>query len=155
MVSSVTVIHSNVAVRGVSESNTTKGQITMKKALLLIFAVPLFWAHLLHAVSYPPSEPSYLEDEDIMRVGAKLYMFHSGTDDVKRAIRINDVLTVVREYPPDISGVVKETGKVKVISALGDYYLEGQVIDGYAEPGSLAMKGTVGCLITTRLKKKP
>jgi len=126
----------------------------MKKTLILLFAVPLFWAAHLHAVSYPPSEPSYLKEEDVMRVGAKLHMFHSGTNDVKKAIKINDVLTVVREYPPDISGVTKETGKVKVIATLGDYYLEGEVVDGYAEPGSLAMKGTVGCLITTRFKKK-
>jgi len=61
--------------------------MTMKKTLFLILAVPLFWAAPIHAVSYPPSEPSYLKEEEVMRVGAKLYMFHSGTDDVRKGCR--------------------------------------------------------------------
>lgn len=128
----------------------------MKKILCLLFAVPFFLAAPLHAVSYPPSatEPSYLKDEEVMKVGAKVYMFHSGTEDVKAAIKIDDVLTVYREYPPDISGIAKEAGKVRVVATLGDYYFEGKVIEGYVEPGYLALKGTVACLITTRLKPR-
>jgi hypothetical protein len=126
----------------------------MKKLLFLFLAIPLFLAHPLHAVSYPPGEPTYLKDEDVMRVGAKVYLFHSGTDDVKHALKLNDVLTVYREYPPDISALSKESGKVRVIATLGDYYLVGEVIEGYAEPGYLAIKGTVACFITTRLKPR-
>jgi hypothetical protein len=128
--------------------------MTMKKLLFLFLAVPLFLAHPLHAVSYPPEEPTYLKDADVMRVGAKLYLFHSGTDDVKHAMKVNDLLTVYRQYPPDISGISQETGKVRIIATLGDYYFEGQVIEGYAEPGYLAIKGKVACFITTRLKPK-
>jgi len=128
----------------------------MKKALFLMLVVPLFLAPLLHALSYPPpdNEPAYLTDDEVMRVGAKLYLFHSGTEDVKNAIKIGDVLTVMREYPPDISGVTKETGKVKVIATLGNYYLEAEMIEGYAHPGFLAMKKAVASLITARVKPK-
>jgi hypothetical protein len=126
--------------------------MTVKKVLLLFLAVPLFLAAPLHAVSYPPSaeEPTYLKDEEVMKVGAKLHLFHSGSDDIK----INDVLTVYREYPPDISGINKESGKVRIIGALGDYYFEGEVIEGYVLPGYLAVKGKVACIITTRFKPK-
>ena len=128
----------------------------MKKTLFLFLAVPLFLATPLLAVSYPPSaeEPSYLKDQEVMKVGAKVYLFHSGTQDVKDTIKVNDILTVYREYPPDISGLTKESGKVKVIATLGDYYFEGVVTEGFVEPGYQAMKGTVSCLITTRLKPK-
>lgn len=126
----------------------------MKKALFLILAMPFFLAATVQATSYPLPEPGYLKEADVMRAGARVHLFHSGTDDVKNAIRINEVLTVLREYPPDISGAIRETGKVRVVARLGAYYLEGEVIDGYAEPGYLAVKGTVACLITTRLKKK-
>lgn len=128
----------------------------MKKILFLFLAVTLFLAAPLHAVSYPPSakEPTYLKDEDYLKVGSKVHMFHSGTEDVRNAIKINDMLTVYREYPPGISGISKESGRVRVVATLGDYYFEGEVIEGYAEPGYLAVKGTVACLITTRLKPK-
>ena len=126
----------------------------MKKILFLFLAVPFFLAPPLHAVSYPPSEPTYLKDEGFLKVGARVHMFHSGTEDVRSAIKINDVLTVYQQYPPDISGISKESGKVRVVATLGDYYFEGQVVEGYAEPGYLAVKGTVACLITTRLKPK-
>jgi len=128
----------------------------MKMILFLAIAIPLLLAPPLHAVSYPPSakEPTYLKDEDVMKVGAKVYLFHSGTEDVRNIIKVHDVLTVYREFPPDISGITRESGKVRVVSTLGDYYFAGEMIEGYAEPGYLAMKGTVACLITTRLRLK-
>jgi hypothetical protein len=128
----------------------------MKRLLLFMLAVPLFLATPLYAVSYPPSveEPTYLKDQELMKVGAKVHLFHSGTEDVRNAIKTGDVLTVYREFPPDISGLSKETGKVRIIGTLGDYYFEGEVIEGYVIPGYLAIKGTVACLITTRFKQK-
>jgi len=128
----------------------------MKSILFLVLAAALFFAAPLHAVSYPPSgeEPSYLKDQEIMRVGALVHLFHSGTEEVRGAIKVNDILTVYREYPPDISGISKAYGKVKVIGTLGDYYFEGEVVEGYVLPGYIALKGTVACLVTTRFKPR-
>jgi hypothetical protein len=128
----------------------------MRTFLILIMAMPLFLAAPLQAVSYPPSavEPSYLKDDDVMKVGAKLYLFHSGSEDVRKAISIGDVLTAFREYPPEISGITKESGKVQVTGTQGDYYFVGVVTEGFVEPGFIALKGAVGCLITTRVKQK-
>jgi hypothetical protein len=127
----------------------------MKKALILLI-ISFSLASPLHAVSYPPSvqEPSYLKEEDVMTTGAKVHMFHSGTPDVRNSIKIGDVLVVYHEYPPDLWTATKQTGKVKVITSIGDYYFEGYVIEGFVQPGSLAFKGTVACIITTRLQQK-
>jgi hypothetical protein len=126
----------------------------MKKALFVFIAVSLL-ASSLHAVSYPPSveEPTYLK-EDYMKVGAQVHLFHSGTQDVRATIKVGDVLPVFKEYPPDISGLSKASGKVRIIGTLGDYYFEGEVVEGYVEPGYLALKGTTACLVTTRFKQK-
>ncbi|MCM0084242.1 hypothetical protein L4X63_21905 [Geomonas sp. Red32] len=128
----------------------------MKRLSLILLTIPLLVASPLHAVSYPPSvqEPTYLKEEDVMTRGFKVHMFHSGTPDVTSAVKINDVLVVYREYPPDLWTVSKQTGKVKVISILGPYYFEGEVVEGFVQPGSLALKGNVACIITTRLKEK-
>jgi hypothetical protein len=109
---------------------TSKAGLTMKRMLFLILAVTIIWAAPLHAVSYPPSgeEPSYLKDKEIMKVGALVHLFHSGTEDVRNAIKKNDILTVYREYPPDISGLSKAYGKVKIVGILGDYYLQKEQI---------------------------
>jgi hypothetical protein len=132
------------------------GGLTTKSILYLVLAAVLFWAAPLHAVSYPPSgeEPTYLKDQEIMKVGALVHLFHSGTEDVRSAIKVNDILTVYREYPPDISGISKAYGKVKIIGSLGDYYFEGEVVEGYVLPGYIALKGSVACFVTTRFKPK-
>ncbi|WP_224981970.1 hypothetical protein [Geomonas agri] len=126
------------------------------KKLSLLLTLSVFLASPLFAVSYPPSvqEPVYLKEDDVMTTGTKVHMFHSGTQDVRNASKTGDILTIYREYPPDLGVVTKQTGKIKVIGTIGDYYFEGHVIEGFAQPGSLAMKGTTACIITTRLKQK-
>jgi hypothetical protein len=128
----------------------------MKRILFLLLASSIFMTSPLLAVSYPPSaeEPNYLKDHEVMKVGAMVHLFHSGTEDVRNTIKAGDVLVAYREYPPDVSGISKASGKVKIIGSLGDYYFEAEVIDGVVAPGYLALKGTVACLVTTRFKPK-
>ena len=128
----------------------------MKKILFLFLVLPMFLAAPLCAVSYPPAakEPPPQKDEEVMRAGVKVHLFHSGTADVRSAVRVNDVLVVYRELPPDLPGKPVEAGKVRIVAVLGDYYFEGELIEGYAEPGYLALKGPVACLITTRFTPK-
>jgi hypothetical protein len=124
----------------------------MKKLVLFVCLItPIFITGSLHAVTYliPDNEPAYLKDDAVMKVGAKLYLFHSGTDEVKSTIHSNDVLTVYREYPSDFSLESREVGKVKVISPLGDYYFDGEVIKGEVKAGDLAKKGSIACFITS------
>lgn len=124
----------------------------MKKPLLLLLLVTLFFLPVVvQAVTYPFSEkkPLHVTEEAVMTVGAKLFLFHSGTENIKTIINVNDVLTVYREYPPDFSVETREVGKVKVLLPLGDYYFNGEVIGGEVKAGDLAKKGTVACFITS------
>jgi len=87
-----------------------------------------------------------------MTVGVNIYLFHSGTDEIRKTIEVNDVLTVYRELPPNFSVRTREVGQLKVLSPLGDYYFDGEVVGGEVKAGDLAKKGAVACLITS-LKK--
>ena len=118
----------------------------MKSVLLLLIALLL--AAPLHATSYVPlaKEAASAKDEEAMTAGTRVLLFHSGTQDVKNAIR--------REYSASGPGSTTETGKIRVIAVLDNYHLEGEVIEGHAGPGYLAVKDTAACLITKRLKVK-
>ena len=120
------------------------------RALWFLMA-PLLMPAVVHAVTYsfPENEPAYLKDEAVVNTGTKLYLFHSGTEEVKKTINVNDVLTVFREYPSDISPEGRETGKVKILSYSGEYYYEAEVIEGSVHSGYLAKKGTIACFITS------
>jgi len=122
----------------------------MKKILFLFLIVaPFAMSAPLHAVMYPflENESAYPADNTLKKIGTKVYLFHGATEEAKSTIHANDILTVYREYPPDISVGQKEVGKVKVISPLGDYYFTGEVIGGEVKAGDLAKKRTLVCLI--------
>ena len=126
---------------------------TLRKILraLRFLIAPLVIPTVVYAVTYPfpEKEPSHVKVEAAMTVGTKIYLFHSGTDEVRKTIIVNDVLNVYREYPPDFSPGSTEAGKVRILSPLGDYYFKGEVIEGAVQPGYLAKKGTVACFITS------
>jgi hypothetical protein len=128
----------------------------MKKLpILLLLIAPLIMTSSIYGVTYPfpKNEPLYLNNGSNVELGTKLYLFHSGMEEVKKTININDVLSVFREYPTDFSMEAREVGKVKILSTLGDYYFEGEVIGGYVQPGYVAKKGAVACFITSFKKR--
>jgi hypothetical protein len=108
--------------------------------LLLVVCAPL----TVFAVSYPP--PLYhreVRQERFVR-GDTVYMFHSGTDDVKKAIHVNDTLAVHRITP---SCEVIPIGIIKVVAFVGDTYLKGEVFAGEIKPDDIAKKGNISCLV--------
>jgi hypothetical protein len=123
----------------------------MKKNIIRTLAVLLLLLAVsasvnVFAVSYPPA-PLYHHDytaETVMKAGEIVHLFHSGTDDVKRYIHPNEVLTVYRINP---SCEVKMVGKIRVISYIGETYLEGKVVEGEIKPDDIAKKGNVSCLV--------
>jgi hypothetical protein len=128
----------------------------MKKLMFLFLLItPFIMATALYAITYPfpENEPAYLKDEAVMKVGTKVYLFCSRTEELWKTINANDVLTAYREYPPDFSVTTSEVGKVIILSALGEYYFEAEVIEGYVQPGNVAIKGTASCYITSYKKK--
>jgi hypothetical protein len=111
--------------------------------LLLLAAVGPFTAV---AASYLPAFFYHQNDisETVIKVGQTVYLFHSGTEDVKRTIHVNDVLIVYRISP---TCEVKKAGTIKVISNIADTYFKSEVVEGEIRPNDIAKKGNVSCLV--------
>jgi len=122
----------------------------MKKKIAIVFIVILLFTSVsapltVFAVSYPP--PLYHRQdrgETVMKVGQIVYLFHSGTDDVKKTIHTNDILTVYRINP---SCEVNPIGIIKVLSYIGETYIKAEVLEGEIRPDDIAKKGNVSCLV--------
>jgi hypothetical protein len=110
--------------------------------LLLVLSSP----RLAQAVSYPLLEEQREEKaaKGISEKGEAACLFQSGTADVRKAINIGDVLTVFREGP---NQNLKEVGKVRVLSYVGDDYLKGEVVEGEIMAGDIAKKGNAASLV--------
>ena len=108
--------------------------------LLLVVCAPLS----AFAVSYTPRLYHREVRHDKFDKGDTVYMFHSGTEDVKKSIHVNDTLSVYRITQ---SCEVVPIGLVKVISFVGETYIKGEVVNGEIKPDDIAKKGNVSCLI--------
>jgi hypothetical protein len=122
----------------------------MKKKIAIVLSVILLLISVsaplsVFAVSYPP--PLYHRQdrgETVMKVGQTVYLFHSGTDVVKKTIHANDILTVYRINP---SCEVNPVGIIKVLSYIGETYIKAEVLEGEIRPDDIAKKGNVSCLV--------
>jgi hypothetical protein len=105
----------------------------MKRKIAIILIVILLFTFVnaplaVFAVSYPP--PLYHRQdrsETVMKAGQTVYLFHSGTDDVRKTIHANDLLTVYRINP---SCEVNPVGIIKVLSYVGETYIKAEVLEG-------------------------
>jgi hypothetical protein len=122
----------------------------MKRKISVILIVILLFAFIdapsaVFAVSYPP--PLYHRQdrgETVMKAGQTVYIFHSGTDDVRKTIHANDILTVYRINP---SCEMNRIGMIKVLSYIGETYIKAEVLEGEIRPDDIAKKGNVSCLV--------
>ena len=110
--------------------------------ILFLFAVnaPL----TVFAVSYPVQLYHQEVRHDKFVKGDAVYLFHSGTDDVKKTIHANDTLAVYRTSP---SCEVTPIGIIRVISFAGETYIKGEVFAGEIKPDDIAKKENVSCLV--------
>jgi hypothetical protein len=108
--------------------------------LLLALGAPV----IVFATSYMPFYHLRGEDEAAMTSGRIVHLFHSGTNDVKKTIHVNDILTVHRTTP---SCKVEEVGKIKVLGFIGETYMRGEVVEGGIRPDDIAKKDNVSCLV--------
>ena len=119
----------------------TKGGSGIIVLLLLVaISVPL----AAFAVSYPAQLYHREVRHDKFVKGDTVYMFHSGTEDVKKAIHVNDTLAVYRVTP---TCEVVPVGIVKVVSFVGETYIKGEVFAGEIKPDDIAKKENVSCLV--------
>ncbi len=100
---------------------------------------------------FPHHEAAQINSDAILRVGSKVYLFHSGNECCK-TIGTDDVLSVYQEYPPDFSQEVRVVGKVRILCAAGAHYFKAEVIEGKIQPGNLAKRGNVACIVTSLVR---
>jgi hypothetical protein len=117
----------------------TKGRVGIMILLLFSISIPL----AASGVSYPPLYHQQ-ERHDKFVKGDTVYMFHSGTDDVKKTIHVNDTLAVYRVTQTCEAVPI---GIVKVVSFVGETYLKGEVFAGEIKPDDIAKKENVSCLV--------
>jgi len=121
----------------------------MKKIVKLFVVLLVLCAglpQLASAVSWSPlvEEGGEKTVKGLMVKGTIVCLFQSGTEDVKKAISIGDILTVYRE---DQKHEPKAVGKIKVLSYSGDDYLKSEVVEGEIKAGDIAKKGEVASLV--------
>ncbi len=99
------------------------------------------------AVAQPTKQQQELRGEVDSKSGKKVRLFHSGTQDVKKTICVGDVIPVYREVYA--YGAIKRTevGKIKVLSYLGEHYIEAEVVAGKIRLGDVAQKESAACLV--------
>jgi NADH:ubiquinone oxidoreductase subunit K len=130
----------------------------MKRVAWLLVALFLLLSAGLSLRAYavsPSPIPEEREEKMVKGIrvkGETVCLFQSGTADVKKAITIGDVLLVYRESKKQD---VKEVGKIKVLSYVGDDYMRGEVVEGELQAGDIAKKeGVAGLVISSDDKCK-
>lgn len=96
-----------------------------------------------------------VKSEVVMKQGNKVHLFHSGNELAKKEICLDDVIPVYREVAvgyrslkgADQAKSLKEVGKVKVISYVGDHYVEAEIVEGEVRYGDVAKKESTYCLV--------
>jgi hypothetical protein len=108
--------------------------------LLLASSAPL----AAFAVSYPAQLYHSEVRHDKFVKGDTVYMFHSGTEDVKKAIHVNDTLAV---YRVSSNCEVAPVGIIRVMAFVGETHIKGEVFAGEIKPDDIAKKDKVSCLV--------
>lgn len=116
------------------------GRRILVSILLLAVTLPL----AAFAVSYPAQLYHREDRHDRFVKGETVYLFHSGTADVKKTVRPNDSLAVSRV---SASCEVIPVGLIKVVSFVGETYIKGEVFAGEIRPDDIAKKDKVSFLV--------
>jgi len=119
-----------------------KGQLI---AVLILTGV-LGYVGFAEAVSPSPVPEELAEKaaKGIKVKGEVVCLFESGTEDIKKDIHVNDILTVYRE---DRDHRIIKVGKIRILSYIGDDYLKGEVTEGEVQAGDIAKKGNIASLV--------
>ena len=118
--------------------------IKLGTIIMLLLLVAVITPLAAFAVSYPAQLYHREVRHDKFVKGDTVYLFHSGTEDVKKTIHVNDTLAVYR-VPPTCE--VVPIGIIRVVSFVGETYLKGEVFTGEIKPDDIAKKDKVSCLV--------
>jgi hypothetical protein len=76
--------------------------------------------------------------------GATVFLFHSGTEEVRRSLAVGEVLEVTR---PGENGASRTVGKIRVAAPAGAVCVRGEVLEGGIHLHDLAGREGVYCLV--------
>ena len=122
------------------KTDVGRGRMIMIGVILLVFCAPL----IVYATSYMPFFHSQDSEGTAMKSGQEVYLFHSGTDAVRKTVQVGDILMVYRITP---TCEVKEVGRIKAVAYIGETYLKAKVVEGEIKPDDIAKKGNVSFLV--------
>ena len=88
--------------------------------------------------------------EVVMKVGNKVDLFHSGTEDVKKDMCVGDTVPVYRETGK-IGEQINEVGQVKILGYKGDHYIEAEIVKGSIKTGDIVKKNSTYCMVRKRI----
>lgn len=112
--------------------------------ILIMLLLTVVTVQKASSVSYPAQLYHSEEKHGKFVKGDTVYLFHSGTKDVRAAIHNGDTLAV---YRITSNCEVMPVGIVKVISFVGETYLKTEVFAGEIKPDDIAKKDMVSCLV--------
>ena len=114
-----------------------------------LFALP---ALMSACATVPPEVPVQVQGAVVAKPGDTVQLFHGGSKLAKEEFCLDAVVPVYRydgRYSNFGRGVVrKEIGKIKVTKDLGEYHVEGVVLEGNIKSGDVAVQRQTGCLIS-------
>src|SRR5512139_2584471 len=127
------------------------GHTPAKMTALLLLGL-LVHAGYAAAVSYPVTEEQREEKaaKGIREKGETVCLFQSGTEDVRKAIGIGDVLAVYRE---EGGREHRAVGKIRVLTYIGEDYIKGEVLEGSVQTGDVAKKGSAAGLVISSVER--
>ncbi len=119
----------------------------MKRLLKVLPVLALTTLFVSPVAAQVTKQQQELRGEVETKTGKIVRLFHSGTQDVKKVICIGDVIPVYREVYA--YGAIKRTevGRIKVLSYLGEHYLEAEIVEGKIRRGDVAQKASAACLV--------
>ncbi len=119
---------------------------TALKLIAVVITLGLVMSTGAHAVSWSPAQEEREEKavKGIKGKGEIACLFQSGTADVKKEMRVHDLLVVYRE---DQNHQLRKIGKIRILSYVGEDFLKGEVVEGEVQAGDVAKKGAVASLV--------
>lgn len=122
------------------------------KRLLMVSAMLALFLLMTACATVPPQVPVQVTNAVFAKTGDTVTLFHGGSKLAREEFCLNATVPVYRYEgrTPSLgnTGVDrKEVGKIKVTKDLGDYYVEGVVVEGTIKNGDVAVQAQSGCLV--------
>jgi len=114
-------------------------------------------ALMFACVTVPPQVQVQVKNALVANTGDTVQLFHGGSRLAKEEFCLNAVIPVFH-YEGIYSSIGstglqrREVGKIKITKELGDYYVEGVVVEGSITNGDIAVQPQSGCLIRVPAK---